>query len=70
MSLNMLSAFIKEIIPGASIQFKKTPRPISVPWSISAARAKEEFAFSVRPVRDAVLAHINFARQEAGLKPV
>lgn len=70
MSLGKLSDVIKEFIPDARITFKDRPRPISVPWSISSARAKEEFNFSIRTVQDAVLAHINFARLEAGLKPI
>ena len=37
---------------------------------LSMARAREDFGFSCMPLEEAVLIHINDARQDAGLKPI
>jgi hypothetical protein len=62
-------------IPDAEIEFgSNAPSPdrgkFGIPWKVSSARAKEDFGFSLMPVEEAVLVHINNARTEAGLEPV
>ena len=65
-----LADLVKEIIPGAKIEIEPDERPTRIPWKVASPRAKKEFNFEVRPLKDAVLAQINFARKEAGLKPL
>ena len=63
---------VRKYIPDAKITFgTQAPPPDrgkrGIPWKISMARAKEDFGFSMLPLEEAVLIHINDARTEAGL---
>lgn len=69
-TLGELGDLVKSIIPGAAIEFEPDERPTRIPWKVASPRASEEFGFEVRPLKDAVLAQINFARKDAGLKPL
>ena len=66
---------VKKYIPDAKIQFgtqKPQGKPVEygLPWKVSTARASEEFGFTLLPLEEAVLLHINDARFEAGLEPL
>ena len=70
-----IAGVVSRYIPDARIEFGKQPPPAdlgrkSIPWKVSMARAKEDFAFSLLPLEEAVLIHINDARIEAGLEPI
>jgi nucleoside-diphosphate-sugar epimerase len=62
-------------IPDARIEFGQLSPPAEaaksgLPWKVSMARAREDFGFSLMPLEDVVLAHINDARLEAGLESI
>lgn len=61
---------VRQYIPGAKIEFGQEPQVTALPWKVSSIRAKDEFGFSIRPLEEAVLMHINDARKESGLKPI
>jgi len=67
-TLAALSEAVKEYIPDAKIKFGLEPLPPRYALKVKSIRAKQEFNFCGRPLREAVLAHINCAREEAGLK--
>jgi nucleoside-diphosphate-sugar epimerase len=74
-SLQDVAKVVRKYIPDAKITFgKQAPPPdrgkMGIPWRISMARAKQDFGFSMLPLEEAVLIHINNARTEAGLKPI
>jgi nucleoside-diphosphate-sugar epimerase len=63
---------VRKFIPDARISFGKEPPPADrgqngIPWIISSALAEKDLGFSLMPLEDAVLLHINDARTEAGL---
>lgn len=63
-----LSGAVKEYIPDATIEFGHEPLPPRYALKIRNIRARHEYNFFGRPLREAVLAHINCAREEAGLE--
>jgi len=74
-SLRDVAKVVRKYIPDAKIEFgSKAPPPeagrFGLPWKVSMARAREDFGFSCMPMEEAVLIHINDARQEAGLEPI
>jgi len=74
-SLLDVAAIVRRYIPDARIEFGNQPmvgpgKGALLPWKVSCARAKEDFGFSVMPLEEAVLMHINDARLEAGLEPL
>ncbi len=74
-SLRDVAAVVRKYIPDANITFGKQAPPADrgkrgIPWKVSMSRAKQDFGFSMLPLEEAVLIHINDARTEAGLKPI
>jgi nucleoside-diphosphate-sugar epimerase len=74
-SLRDVAEVVRKYIPDAKIDFGNVhppaePGKTGLPWKVSAARAREDFGFSCRPLEKAVLIHINDARLEAGLEPI
>jgi nucleoside-diphosphate-sugar epimerase len=69
-TLGELADVVKAFIPGAKIELEPGERPNRLPSKVGSPRAKKEFNFEVRPMKEAVLAQINFARRDAGLKPL
>jgi nucleoside-diphosphate-sugar epimerase len=74
-SLLDVAAIVRRYIPDAKIEFGMQPmtgqgRGANLPWKVSCARAKKDFGFTVMPLEQAVLMHINDARLEGGLKPI
>lgn len=67
-SLLQVANHVRQYIPNAKIEFGHKSEVGWLPTKISSARAKEEFGFSLRPLEEAVLIHINDARREAGLE--
>jgi UDP-glucose 4-epimerase len=74
-TMHDIAAAIKKYLPDAQIEFGKPAPPpppeeakSGLPGLVSMQRAKEDFGFEVLPLEDAVLAHINDARLEAGLR--
>ncbi len=67
---------VKKYIPDAKIEFGK-PSPTQapppkggLPGRASMSRAKDDLGFTLMPLEESVLLHINDARLEAGLKPI
>jgi len=73
-SLKDIAEVVKEYLPDASIQFGNQPPPDlkvhGIPYKVSMARVKEELNYSLLPMEEAVLIHINDSRLEAGLEPI
>jgi len=74
-SLLDVAGAVRQYIPEARIAFGKEPmagpgKGSLLPWKVSCARAREDFGFSLKPLEEVVLMHINAARQEAGLEPL
>ena len=70
-SMREIDETVRKYVPGAIINFGKEsaqgdPRQ-GLPGRASMAKAKEDFGFSVLPLEEAVLSHINDARLDAGL---
>jgi nucleoside-diphosphate-sugar epimerase len=62
-------------IPDARLEFGRLSPPpeaakFGLPWKVSMARAREDLGFSLLPLREVVLEHINDARLQAGLEPI
>ena len=68
-SLEQVAKQVRQYIPEARIEFGHKAGLKGVK-TISMARSREEFGFSLTPLKDAVLIHINDAREEAGLEPL
>jgi UDP-glucose 4-epimerase len=74
-SMTDIARAVRKYIPDARIEFGRQAPPgdssrSELPWKVSCARAREDFGFSLMPLEEAVLIHINDARLEAGLKPI
>ena len=69
-TLRDFAAAVKKYIPDAEITFGDEPEDCELPWKVSCDRAKEDFGFSLMPLEEAVLKHINEARAEAGMEPI
>ncbi|MFC1920551.1 NAD-dependent epimerase/dehydratase family protein [Chloroflexota bacterium] len=74
-SLRDAAEAVRKYIPDAKIEFGNQPPPpdsgeSGIPWRISMERAKADLGFSMLPLKEAVLIHINDARMEAGLEPI
>ena len=74
-SLTSTSKIIPSLGPDAVIEFGNQSLSLDsarggIPYRLSMDRAKEDFNFSCMPLEEAVLIHINDARQEASLKPL
>jgi len=69
-SLKEVAAVVKKYIPEAEITFGEEPEDCELPWLVNCDRAKEDFGFTVTPLEQAVLKHINEARAEVGLEPI
>ena len=72
-SMRQVADAVHKYIPDAKIEFGNIPPPedrgkFGIPWRASSERAREDFGFSLLPVEEAVLIHINDARSEAGLE--
>lgn len=72
-SLRDVADAVRKYIPDARIEFGSVPPPkergkFGIPWRVSSERAREDFGFSLLPLEEAVLIHINDARSEAGLE--
>ena len=72
-SMRQVADAVHKYIPDAKIEFGNIPPPedrgkFGIPWRASSERAREDFGFSLLPVKEAVLIHINDARSEAGLE--
>jgi nucleoside-diphosphate-sugar epimerase len=69
-SLKDVAAVVKKYLPEAEITFGDEPEDCELPWLVNCDRAKEDFGFTVTPLEQAVLKHINEARAEVGLEPI
>ncbi len=67
-TLKDFAAAVKKFIPDAEITFGDQPEDCELPWLVNCDRAKEDFGFSVMPIEEAVLKHINEARAEVGME--
>jgi nucleoside-diphosphate-sugar epimerase len=70
-SMRDIAKVVQKYIPDARIEFGAQAPPAEaaksgLPWRVSCARAQEDFGFSLMPLEEAVLLHINDARLEAG----
>ena len=70
-----IARVVRKYIPDATIEFGRQAPPdesarSGLPWKVSCARAMEDFGFSLMPLEEAILIHINDARLEAGLEPI
>ena len=74
-SMIEIAAVVKKYLPDTRITFgppapPTPPQKGGLPGRASMDRAKEDLGFSLMPLEESVLLHINDARLEAGLKPV
>jgi nucleoside-diphosphate-sugar epimerase len=69
-TLKDFAAAVKKFIPDAVITFGAEPEDCELPWRVSCDRAKEDFGFTLMPLEEAVLKHINEARAEVGMEPL
>jgi UDP-glucose 4-epimerase len=74
-SLKDVAEAVRRYIPDARFEFGKQPAmpdrgKTGIPWRISSARAKKDLGFSLLPLEEAVLIHINDARLDAGIEPI
>lgn len=69
-TLRDFAAAVKRYIPDADITFGDEPEDCELPWRVNCDRAREDFGFSLMPLEEAVLKHINEARAEAGMEPL
>jgi UDP-glucose 4-epimerase len=74
-SMRDLAAAVRKYLPEARIEFghqrpPENPGRFGLPWKASCIRAREDFGFSLMPLEESVLVHINDARLEAGLEPL
>ena len=72
-SMRQVADAVCKYIPDAKIEFGNIAPPenrgkFGIPWRASSERAREDFGFSLLPLEEAVLIHINDARSEAGLE--
>jgi UDP-glucose 4-epimerase len=72
-SMRQVADAARKYIPDAKIEFGNIAPPenrgkFGIPWRASSERAREDFGFSLLPLEEAVLIHINDARSEAGLE--
>ncbi len=72
-SMRQVADAVRKYIPDAKIEFENIAPPenrgkFGIPWRASSERAREDFGFSLLPLEEAVLIHINDARSEAGLE--
>jgi len=70
-----IAKVVRKYIPDANIEFGPQAPPdesasFGLPWKVSCSRAREDFGFSLMPLEEAILIHINDARLEAGLKSI
>ena len=67
---------VRKYLPDARIEFEPPatitdePPKGGLPGRASMKRAKDDLGFSLMPLEESVLLHINDARLEAGLKPI
>ncbi len=70
-TLKTVAETVRKYLPDAKITFGKQAVPVvrgrGIPTSVSMARAREDLGFTMMPLDEAVLLHINDARTEAGL---
>jgi UDP-glucose 4-epimerase len=64
------AGLVRYWIPDAEIDFDEAKPPTPLVDDLDGTRLVEEIGFTPRPLRDAILAHINEARSEAGLEAV
>ena len=74
-SMQDVAEAVRNYLPDAVIEFGTAPPAedrgkFRIPWLVSSRRAKEDLGFSLLPLEEAVLIHINDARMEAGLEPI
>jgi nucleoside-diphosphate-sugar epimerase len=74
-SMRDVAVAVRKYLPDARIEFGSQAPPPSaarngLPWKVSCDRAREDLGFSLMPLEQAVLVHINDARLEAGLPPI
>jgi nucleoside-diphosphate-sugar epimerase len=74
-TLRDVADVVRKYIPDAKIEFGNEPPPpdsgeSDIPFRLSMDRAKEDLGFTVLPLEEAVLIHINDARMEAELEPI
>ena len=64
------AALVRHWLPGAEITFDESRPGTPLVDDLDGTRMIEETGFTPRPLREAILAQINEAREEAGLAPV
>jgi UDP-glucose 4-epimerase len=73
-TMREIASEVRKYLPDAAITFGKESTPgdprQGLPGKASMARAREDLGFSLLPLEEAVLRHINDARLDAGLKPI
>jgi hypothetical protein len=65
-----LAALVRRLLPDAQISFDESRPTTPLIDRMDGSRLEREIAFKPRPLIDGVRAHINEAREAAGLKPV
>jgi UDP-glucose 4-epimerase len=65
-----LAAMVRHWLPEARIDFDESKPTTPLIDRMSGRRLEQEIGFTPRPLREGIRAHINEAREAAGLKPV
>jgi nucleoside-diphosphate-sugar epimerase len=65
-----LAALVRQLLPDAQISFDETKPTTPLIDRMDGSRLEREIGFKPRPLIDGVRAHINEAREAAGLKPI
>lgn len=73
-SLRNVADVVRKYLPDAGIEFGNQSPPVTpgrgVVTKVSMARAAQDLGFTMLPLEEAVLIHINDARLEEGLEPI
>ena len=69
-SAGEFACLVRHWLPDAEIAFDKSKPASPLVDDLDGARMIQETGFTPRPLREAILAHINEARAEAGMPPL
>jgi nucleoside-diphosphate-sugar epimerase len=68
--MGQLATVVRELVPGARIEFPSPARRPTYPGTFDNSRAVRDFGWQVRSLEESVRLHIDGVRAEAGLLPI
>ncbi|MDT4931199.1 MAG: hypothetical protein QOF92_4066 [Pseudonocardiales bacterium] len=69
-TMGQLATVVRELVPGARIEFPSPARRPTYPGTFDNSRAVRDFGWQVRSLEESVRLHIDGVRAEAGLLPI